>query len=180
LQQAVEPAQLQKLLATGKTDLLPRFISKRGRPFKAFLVLEKSGKVGFEFEPRAPKASDSKKAEPVERIDFSGQTSLGACPKCGGNMYQSETHYLCENTQAEGKRCTFKLEKVRCERPVPVEQLQKLLRDKKTDLLEFISRRGKPFKAWLTLKGKGKIEFEFPETNEESSPAAAGFETGTR
>ena len=55
LQQPVEQAQIQKLLATGRTDLLPRFISKKGRPFKAFLVKTPGGTVGFEFQPRAPK-----------------------------------------------------------------------------------------------------------------------------
>ncbi len=55
LQQPVERAQLQKLLASGRTDLLPRFISKKGRPFKAYLVKTPGGKIGFEFQPRAPK-----------------------------------------------------------------------------------------------------------------------------
>jgi len=32
--------QAQKLLSTGKTDLLEGFISKRGRPFSAYLKLE--------------------------------------------------------------------------------------------------------------------------------------------
>jgi DNA topoisomerase-3 len=40
--------QAQKLLSTGKTDLLEGFISKRGRPFSAYLKLEDE-KVGFEF-----------------------------------------------------------------------------------------------------------------------------------
>lgn len=53
LQQPVETSQMIRLLATGKTDLLPRFISKRGRPFKAFLVKQPGGKIGFEFQ--APK-----------------------------------------------------------------------------------------------------------------------------
>ena len=53
LQQPVEVTQLSQLLSTGKTDLLPRFISKRGRPFKAFLVKQPGGKIGFEFQ--APK-----------------------------------------------------------------------------------------------------------------------------
>ena len=52
LQQAVERAQMTKLLASGKTDLLPKFISKKGRPFAAYLVVGEGGKVGFEFEPR--------------------------------------------------------------------------------------------------------------------------------
>ena len=56
LQQPVEREQMQKLLATGKTDLLTRFVSKKGRPFKAFLVKTPGGRIGFEFQARAPKA----------------------------------------------------------------------------------------------------------------------------
>ncbi len=62
LQQPIEREQLQKLLATGRTDLLPRFISKKGRPFKAFLVKTPGGKIGFEFQPRAAKPGTAGKA----------------------------------------------------------------------------------------------------------------------
>lgn len=57
LQQPVEREQMTKLLATGKTDLLDKFISMRTRrPFKAFLAWDaEAGKVNFEFEPRASK-----------------------------------------------------------------------------------------------------------------------------
>jgi DNA topoisomerase-3 len=59
LQQEVGRADMQKLLATGRTDLLKGFVSNRTkRKFSAFLVRDaKTGKVGFEFEPRAPKAA---------------------------------------------------------------------------------------------------------------------------
>ncbi len=55
LQQQIEREQMEKLLATGKTDLLNRFISKKGRPFKAFLVKTPGGKIGFEFQARVAK-----------------------------------------------------------------------------------------------------------------------------
>lgn len=64
LQREVPAEQVRKLLETGKTDLIPRFTSKKGRPFSAYLKLE-SGKVGFEFEPRkvaVKKATVAKKA----------------------------------------------------------------------------------------------------------------------
>ena len=51
--------QAQKLLTTGKTDLLEGFISKRGRPFSAYLKLE-DGKVGFEFPEKIAQAPGSK------------------------------------------------------------------------------------------------------------------------
>ena len=67
LQQPVERAQMQKLLETGRTDLLPRFMSKKGRPFKAFLVKTPGGRVGFEFLPRAEKPRSAAQAKPAEK-----------------------------------------------------------------------------------------------------------------
>jgi len=61
LHRAIPKEQVQKLMTTGKTDLLPRFISKRGRPFSAHLKLER-GKVGFEFAEKAPRAKKPRKA----------------------------------------------------------------------------------------------------------------------
>ena len=53
LQQPVEREQMQKLLATGKTDLLDKFVSMRTRrAFKAHLAWDAAaGKVNFEFAP---------------------------------------------------------------------------------------------------------------------------------
>ena len=63
LQQEILPEQMVKLLNDGKTDLLPGFISQRTRrPFKAFLVKAKDGKISFEFEERKPKAEGAKTA----------------------------------------------------------------------------------------------------------------------
>jgi DNA topoisomerase III len=65
LQQPIEPAQMQKLLADGKTDLLKEFVSNRTRrKFSAYLVA-KDGKVSFEFEKKVakPKAPAKKKTE---------------------------------------------------------------------------------------------------------------------
>ena len=63
LQQPIDTAQMQKLLADGKTDLLKEFVSNRTRrKFSAYLVA-KDGKVGFEFEKKAPaKKPATKKA----------------------------------------------------------------------------------------------------------------------
>jgi DNA topoisomerase III len=57
LQQVVEREQIAKLLSTGKTDLLEKFVSNRTRrAFKAFLSWSaEEDKVVFEFEPRTSK-----------------------------------------------------------------------------------------------------------------------------
>ena len=57
LQQEVSRAEMQKLLAEGRTRLLKGFVSNRTkRKFSAYLVRGPDGKVGFEFEARKPKA----------------------------------------------------------------------------------------------------------------------------
>jgi DNA topoisomerase-3 len=61
LQQPIEREQMKKLLATGKTDLLTAFVSKKGRRFKAFLAKQSDGKIGFEFQAKAPKAPSEDK-----------------------------------------------------------------------------------------------------------------------
>lgn len=72
LQQPVEREQMQKLLATGRTDLLVNFVSRKGRKFKAFLVKTPGGKIGFEFMARAEKpaaaAKAAAKAEPAAEV----------------------------------------------------------------------------------------------------------------
>lgn len=52
LGQPIEPAQAQKILTDGKSDLLDKFISKAGRPFPAYLVMDEKGKITFDFPPR--------------------------------------------------------------------------------------------------------------------------------
>lgn len=168
LQQAVDRVQMTKLLTTGKTDLLPKFISKKGRPFGAYLVVDKEGKVGFEFEKRVAKSKTAAKAPPV-KIDFTGQEPLGACPKCGGKVFEGPTDYVCERSQAESKRCTFKAGKTILQQPIDRAQVTKLLRDGRTEVLtKFISKSGRPFSASLVLGDAGKVNFDFPPKEEEN------------
>ncbi len=164
LQRPIERAQVQKLLETGKTDLLDKFISKKGRPFKAYLVVNEKG-VGFEFEPRtaSSKKGAAAKKEPAPKIDFTGLTAIGKCPKCGGKVFDAPSAYICERSQAESRACKFKIGKTILEQPVEPAQAVKILTDGRTDLLtKFISKAGKPFSAFLVLDDSGKVGFDFP------------------
>jgi uncharacterized C2H2 Zn-finger protein len=168
LQQEITSAQMSKLLATGKTDLLDKIVSKKtGRAFKAFLALGKDGKVGFEFEKREPKTKGGKaqkSKEPPRKLDFTGQEPIGKCPKCGANVFESEADYICEKSQAEAKPCKFKTGKVILQQPVDRAQVVKLLTTGKTDLLpRFVSAKtGRPFSAYLVLGDDKKVGFDFP------------------
>jgi DNA topoisomerase-3 len=164
LQRPIEGEQMKKLLATGRTDLLERFISRKGRPFKAFLVVTDKKDIGFEFEKREPKPKGERKAKAAApKIDFTGKESIGECPKCGGKIFETENSYICECSQSAKSPCKFRLSKTILGRDISKEQAQKLLTTGKTDLLDgFISKRGRPFSAYLKLED-GKVGFEFPE-----------------
>jgi DNA topoisomerase-3 len=64
LQREIAREQVQKLMTAGKTDLLPKFISKKGRPFSAHLKLD-NGKIGFEFAERKPRAKKGATKRPA-------------------------------------------------------------------------------------------------------------------
>jgi len=171
LQQQVEPAQITKLLAEGKTDLLKDFVSKKtGRKFEAFLAL-KDGEVKFEFAPRERKPREAKPKEPRPKLDFTGLTPVGKCPKCGGRVFEGPTHFVCEKSQAEKKPCKFSVGKTILQQPIEPAQLQKLLAGEKTDLLtKFVSSKtGRPFRAFLGMDEKGKVTFDFPPREGEAS-----------
>jgi DNA topoisomerase-3 len=162
LQQEISPEQVKKLLGEGKTDLLKGFVSKKtNRKFEAFLVVM-DGTTAFEFKPREKKAKGAAK-EPPPKIDFTGRASLGKCPKCGGNVCDTEQGYLCENSQRAEKSCKFAIGKTILEQPITPETAQTILAKSKSELLDkFISKAGKPFPAFLVMDKKGKITFEFP------------------
>jgi DNA topoisomerase-3 len=85
LQQPIERAQMQKLLATGKTDMLDKFVSSRTRrAFKAMLAWDaEAGKVNFEFAPskyppRKTAAAGAKAAPAGSRVAAKGTVKSAA------------------------------------------------------------------------------------------------------
>jgi DNA topoisomerase-3 len=110
-------------------------------------------------------------------VDFSGQESLGACPKCKGHVYEHGTSYVCQHATGPKQTCDFKSGKIILQQPVPREQMSKLLAGGRTDLLEnFISNKTRrKFKAYLRYDPKeGKVVFEFeprPQRGAKGAPA---------
>ena len=72
LQKEIPTDQGIKLFVEGKTELMPGFLSKKGRKFAAHLTLDReSGKLGFEFAPRKAK---KKKGEEASEAGEGGDT----------------------------------------------------------------------------------------------------------
>ncbi|WP_310383692.1 DNA topoisomerase III [Roseateles sp.] len=181
-----ELREVEQFLATKKIGPLEGFRSKAGWPFTAELALVyddeiNNWKLEFDF------GEDAKKAEgDGEPVDFSAQTSLGACPKCQGHVYEHGANYLCEHAVGATVTCDFKSGKIILQQPIEVAQMQKLLAEGKTALLEnFVSNKTRrKFKAFLAYdKKEGKVMFEFepralkpgakPSAKPSAKPAAA-------
>ena len=167
--------EVERFLADKRIGPLEGFRSKAGWPFTAELKLAfddeiRNWKLEFDFGEDAKK--DGESGVP---IDFSGQESLGACPKDQGRVYEHGTSYVCEHAVGANVTCDFKSGKIILQQPVPRDQMGKLLETGKTDLLDgFVSNKTRrKFKARLGFdKKEGKVTFEF-EPRAPRAPAAA-------
>jgi len=171
-----EVAEMEALLSVGKIGPLTGFRNKMGRPFDAEIRLNDDKLPEFDFGlPR--------EGEAAEAVDFSGQESLGKCPKCGAAVYEHGNAYVCERSVGPERACDFRSGKLILQQPVEPAQMRKLLAEGKdggkTDLLTgFISARTRrKFSAFLVREKEGdkagKVSFEFEPRGAGASKRAA-------
>jgi len=159
-----EVAEVEELLQKREIGPLQGFRSKMGRPFAAILKIVRDEAISnFKLEFDFGQNQDDD--ENGEGVDFSEQTPLGPCPKCGSGVYEMGLAYVCEKTVAKPKACDFRSGRIILQQEILPEQMAKLLNEGKTDLLPgFISQRTRrPFKAFLVKDKNGKVSFEFEE-----------------
>ena len=170
-----ELPEVEQFLRDKHIGPLDGFRSKAGWPFVAEMVIKfdeeaKNYKLEFDFGDEKAGQEDG------EIIDFSSQTALGNCPKCGaasahpagGLVFEHGKNYVCNKSVPTDAQptpsCDFKSGQIILQQPIEREQMQKLLADGKTDMLEkFVSMRTRrAFKAMLAWDAaEGKVNFEF-------------------
>jgi DNA topoisomerase-3 len=166
----LEIAEADALLRDRAVGPLEGFRSKLGRPFAAALKLTDANEVTFDF-------GDGSGDDNAPAPDFTGQESLGPCPKCGAGVFEMPQSYVCEKAMGPDKTCDFRSGRVILQRPIERPQMQKLLATGRTDLLQFVSARTRrPFSAFLVRQPDGKIGFEF----EARDPSKPGVRRGAR
>ena len=155
-----------QLVTQGKTDLIKGFISKKGRPFDAFLKREKE-RISWEFPPRAPKLD--KDGNPIARKsktppDLSKATLVGKSKmhKDGEILETPEAFYVRRPEQ--DNRIVMTLKRELCAKKLSFDEVKPLFDEGRTGLIQgFMSKRGASFAAYLVLSATGaKAEFEFP------------------
>lgn len=166
-----EAAEMETLISTREIGPLSGFRSKMGRAFNAIVRLTDDYEMKFDFGNEADQAQ--------EKVDFSAQQPLGKCPQCGHSVYEHKLLYVCEKSVGAGASCSFRTGKIILNRAIEAEQVVKLLQTGRTDLLAgFVSRKGRPFSAYLVVGPAGKIGFEFEQKKTKSKPADTVPETG--
>ncbi len=129
------------------------FRSKKGKPFTAS-VLIKDSKVSFQF------------ADSTDNLDLEAikeQKSLGRSPIDQTEVYETPMAYMSEAALAGDQKNGLRIGKIILERAISPEHIRQLLTEGKTELINgFISKRKRPFDAYLLIDGKGKVTFEFP------------------
>jgi DNA topoisomerase-3 len=151
-----EPEEIEELLRQRVIGPLQGFRSKMGRAFAAIIKLNGEHMPEFDFG-NADGDSDA------EEVDFSGQETLGACPKCQSRVFEHGMAYVCEKATGAAKSCDFRSGKIILQQEVSRAEMAKLLETGKTSLLKgFVSNRTrKKFSAYLTRGADGKVGFEF-------------------
>jgi DNA topoisomerase-3 len=166
------PEEVAELITKRFVGPLGGFRSRIGKPFSAGLRLSDDYKVEFDFGQARP-------GEEETAPDFSGQESVGACPKCNARVFEHGVAYVCEKAVGPERGCDFRSGKMILQQPVERAQMQKLLATGRTDLFtRFISKKGRPFKAYLVKTPEGRVGFEFearkprkPKAEEPAAPA---------
>jgi DNA topoisomerase-3 len=169
-----EPEEMDELLAKRQIGPLQGFRSKMGRAFAAVVRLDDAHTPKFDF--------GNEDAEDGEEVDFGGQESLGACPKCGARVFEQPMAYVCEKAVGAAKSCDFRSGKVILQQEISKAEMQKLLDTGKTSLLKgFVSNRTrKKFSAYLVREASGKVGFEFEQRAAKAAkPKEAAAKVGT-
>ena len=138
-------ADIKALLTGGKTELLTGFKSKKGTEFDAYLKLGEDGRTNFEFVHRdlpCPCCGDQLRF----RSGTTTQTPNGEV--------QTLAPYVCMNPA-----CNYGIPKTFFKRDFSDEEVETLLKNKSTPILEPFKKNDTTFRAALELREGGKIAF---------------------
>ena len=134
-----------RLLQSKTIEDLHGFFSRIGEPYSTGVTISEKGTVELLSGGESTSSEDD--------------VEVSSCPKCDhGTIRMSQTMYACDNQD-----CSFKgLNKEMCKRDISIDEAKKIFTEGKSDLIDdFISRKGRPFSAYLMVEGN-RVKFDFP------------------
>lgn len=149
----MEPAEVISLIKGETLGPFADFRSKKGKSFSASLKLSDS-KIEFIF---------ANSLDNLDLDDIKKQDPLGVSPVDGTKVYETPTAFMSESALAGDRDKGLMLSKMILAKRIDPDHIKQLLNQGKTELIKgFISRKKRPFDAYLLLDKKGKLSFEFP------------------
>lgn len=134
-----------RLLSQKELTDLHGFFNRNGEPYVASVKITDSGAVEFLGGGESTSSSDD--------------DELCDCPVCSrGTIRKNATMFACDNQE-----CKFRgLSQEMCKRNITADEAKIIFVEGKSKLLDdFISKKGRPFSAYLKLDGN-RVKFEFP------------------
>lgn len=124
-----------QLITEGETGPKP-FVTLSGKPFTARLK-----RVGSKIKVVGDNAA----------MDI-------PCPACGRKVKETQSGYACEGFFKEGaEHCNLWIPKVICERSISKDEVEEVLENMSTEVLDGFSANGKTFSSCLTVKQDGTV-----------------------
>ncbi len=149
----MDDAEIVRLIQGETLGPYSDFRSKKGKPFTATVRIHNS-KVDFQF-------ADS--TENLDLDEITKQKPLGKSPVDDTPVYETPMAFMSLSALKGDKKKGLRIGKVILGRHIDPEYVEQLLGSGKTELINgFISKKKRPFDAYLLLDTKGKLTFEFP------------------
>jgi DNA topoisomerase-3 len=157
----MEEEEIVRLIRGETVGPYTDFRSKKGKPFTASVAI-KANKVSFIF------------ANSLDDLDMDAikkQEPLGLSPVDQTRVFATPMAYMSESALEGDQKKGLRIGSIILERAIEPKHIVQLLTDGKTELITgFISKKKRPFDAFLLLNDKGKISFEFPPRKKRGKP----------
>ncbi len=157
----LQPHEAKELLSTKLVGPLDGFRSRRGTSFSAALELQDDLKVAF-----VTTGAEAREDEEEALVDENYVCDYAPGGEPAGKIYEAQNAYVLDAAlRGNEKHRKVRLPKTLCRYRIPREQAAKFFSEGRTGLIEeFISKKGRPFKAFLVMDPEGArfVNWEFP------------------
>jgi len=135
------------------------FRSKKGKPFTASVRLL-NGKIEFLF---------AASIDELDKKSIKEGTILGLSPIDQTPVFATPMAFMSESALGGDEKKGLKISKTILSKEIGENHVKQLLGEGKTELIQgFISKKKKPFDAYLLLAKNGTLSFEFPPRKEKT------------
>jgi DNA topoisomerase-3 len=164
----MEEQEVRQLVTAGQIGPLDGFISAKTRArFSALLKLVKDAETGKMARPSTISATRSTSAT-VDAVLVRPEDRRADLCEVG-----NELHAARARRRSRAWKQTFRIGRLMCQKPITRENAIQLIGDGKTDLIKgFISKKGRPFDAFLKREGPNS-RGSFPRASRRSTRTAS-------